>query len=206
MNTNRPSGSSSIDCDSGVPISGRTSPTGTYEILKVNADGSLPGLPASETQVPSLVLPGTTTTNPPGILIAGIMLIYEQITPTNPLTAGLYQGNPWIQFEATPTGAVNCAIVRVGSAMDSYILTRSLGFDDFQPTANDFLNGFAMWWHNLPLQDVGGGNAGIVTQITQEKNFVLTAGDYKVLYWVHTDITITNPTTLFGFSQFNKLG
>jgi len=206
VNTQKPTGSTAIQCDPGTPISGRTSDTGTYQILKVNPDGSLPFGGAIETQVPTTSTPLATTIPVPGLKASGICCIYDLITPTQPILDGIYKVNPMIVLEANPTGAFNCALVKVGSTIDAYINTRVLGVDGFTPTINDFLTGFAIWWHALPIQTMGGGNEGFAQLNAQDKTVRLEAGNYRIFFWIETAITTISPTAFVSFSEFTKIG
>ncbi len=76
----RPDGSTAIQCDAGTPIMGRTSTTGTYQILKVNADGSIAGLPSpiADASVYYSLTPNITP-SPIGAMAGGTAILYADI-------------------------------------------------------------------------------------------------------------------------------
>jgi hypothetical protein len=205
VSNNRPSGSTAKACDAGIPISGRTSTTGTYEILKVNADGSLPlaangafvtGVPTSETPKAG-VNPST------GVKAVDLVLAYDLVTPT-PITAGLYQINPFFICNATVLGAVDIMLIKDASPLDSYTAARVPFVDGFSPSISDFAGGFAVFFHNNTNQNMGGNNA-LAYNRSNETTVYLEAGSYKLLVKVHTAITMTAGAVFSGFYSFNQL-
>jgi hypothetical protein len=207
VNNTRASGSTSIQCDAGVPISGRTSDTGVYNILKVNADGSLPtGLvPEATTNVPYLNSPRVSVLNPVGAFTANTLAFYESVTLA-PIVSGVYQLIPMWICATNSAGAVNFALIQTGSAMDTYTSTRNVGTDSFTPAITDFASGFACWWDNNALQVIGStGSRGTAGLNTQQKEVHLDAGSYKLLVWVHTAFTTSSPIVNAGFLNFTKI-
>lgn len=205
VNNQKPAGTTAKQCDPGTPIMGRTGDTGQYQILKVNADGSLPGISIQDTQTPNTLIPQATSIPIPGLKAVGVCLLYEDITQISALTDGIYRMNPQVITNANPGGVINLALVKIGTTMDTYINTRNLGIDGFTPIINDFTTGFAMFWHNQPMQDIGGGNVGLAQLNASDRVVRLSAGTYKLFAWVHTAITTVSPTTFVGFSEFTKI-
>ena len=207
VNNTRASGSSSIQCDAGVPISGRTSDTGVYNILKVNADGSLPtGLvPESAGNVPYYGTPRASTLNPIGAFAVNTLVFYESITFA-PIVDGLYQIQPQFICASNSAGAVNFALIKTGSAMDTYTTTRVVGTDTFVPSITDFSAGFSAYWDNAVLTAIGStGSRGTGALVIQQKDVYLDAGSYKLLIWVHTTFTTSSPIIYTGFTTFTKI-
>jgi hypothetical protein len=205
VSNNRPSGSTAKACDAGIPIVGRTSSTGVYEILKVNADGSLPlaangtfitGVPTSDTPNSG----GNPTT---GIKAVDLVLAYDLVTPI-PLTAGLYKINPFFICSATVLGAVDIMLIKDGSPLDAYTTGRAPFIDGFSPTITDFADGFAVFFNNVANVNMGGNNA-LSYNRSNETTVYLEAGSYKLLVKVHTAITMTAGAIYSGFYNFSKL-
>lgn len=205
VNNQKPVGTPAQQCDPGVPVMGRTGDTGTYQILKVNADGSLPGISIQDTQTPNTLVPLATAIPVPGLKGVGTTLLYEDITVIAPITDGIYRVNPQVITNANPGGAINLALVKIGSTIDTYILTRNIGIDGFNPVITNFTTGFAMFWHNQAMQELGGGQVGLAQPNANDRIVRLTAGTYKLFAWVHTAITTVSPTTYVGFSEFTKI-
>jgi hypothetical protein len=206
VSNNRPSGSAALACDAGIPIVGRTSSTGTYEILKVNADGSLPfassngtfvsGVPTSDTPIA-----GANPTT--GIKAVDLVLAYNLVTPT-PLTAGVYRINPFFICSATVLGAVDMMLIKAGSPLDAYTATRAAFVDGFSPSITDFADGFAVFFNNVANVNMGGNNA-LAYNRTNQIDVYLEAGSYELLVKVHTAITMTAGAVYSGFYNFALL-
>ena len=207
VSNNRPSGSSALSCDAGIPIVGRTSSTGTYEILKVNADGTLAGATVSpSTVVPYSVAPTAYPLAPVAAKAAGIILYYDSVT-TSALTDGLYKITPFYMLDTlTAAPSVSIVLVRAGSTLDAYCNTRSVGADGFTPNPTDFASGYACFWDNNPLQTLSSTNMKSTAMLTtQTKEVYLKAASYKLLVFVHTAVTPQSSTSYVGFSQFTKI-
>lgn len=202
---NRPSGSSAKSCDAGIPIVGRTSSTGVYEILKVNADGSLP-LAANGTFVSGVPTPSTptATANPlTSVKPAGLVLAYNAVNVA-PITAGLYEINPFFICNASVAGSVNFMLIKSGTPLDVYATGRAPFTDSFTPGITDFQTGYAAFWHNVTNQALGGNNV-LAYNRDNKQSVYLEAGIYWLLIYVHTDITMNAGANYFGFYTFNQL-
>jgi hypothetical protein len=205
VSNNRPSGSTAKACDAGIPIVGRTSSTGVYEILKVNADGSLP-LAANGTFVSGVPTSDSPTAgaNPTtGVKAVDLVLAYNLVTPT-PLTAGLYKINPFFICSATVLGAVDIMLIKQGSPLDAYTSTRAPFADGFAPSIGDFADGFAVFFNSVTNVNMGGNNA-LAYNRSNETTVYLEAGSYYLLVKVHTAITMTAGAIYSGFYNFTQL-
>ena len=207
VSNNRPSGSTALSCDAGIPIVGRTSSTGTYQILKVNADGSLAIGGAASALVPYSLTPTAYPLAPVAAKGVGIIVYYDQVTSAA-LTAGLYTINPTYQVDTlTVGGAVNFMLIKAGTPLDAYTSTRNVGVDGFTPAATDFQSGCGLFWHNNPLQIISSTNIqGTSNLNTTAKNVYLEAGIYKLLVYVHTAFTNASSTSYIGFTEFTQIG
>lgn len=209
VSNNKPSGQSSKACDAGIPIVGRTSPNGTYEIIKVNADGSLAGAaisPITNAGIPYSLTPSAYPLAPPALKAAGVIVYYNQVT-TTALTAGLYRINPFYMVDTlTATPAVNFILVKKGSTLDAYCSSRVVGSDGFTPAVTDFVTGYGALFHNCPLETISTANMkGTANLNATEKVIQLEAGDYALLVYVHTAFTNATPTSYVGFTEFAKI-
>lgn len=205
VSNNRPAGSTAKSCDAGIPIVGRTSATGVYEILKVNSDGSLP-LAANGTYVTGVPTPQTpnSTANPvTGVKPVDLVLAYNAIVGS-PVTAGLYKINPFFICEATVLGSVNMFLVKQGTPLDLYTLSRNPFVDGFAPLITDLAGGYTAAWHNVANQSIG-GNIALSYNRSNELDVYLEAGIYWLLVTVHTNITMTAGANYQGFYTFNQL-
>jgi hypothetical protein len=205
VSNNRPAGSTAKSCDAGIPIVGRTSSTGVYEILKVNSDGSLP-LAANGTFITGVPTPQTpnSTANPiTGVKAVDLVLGYQAIN-TSPVTAGIYKINPFFICSATALGAVNFMLIKGGTPLDVYTVSRNPFVDGFAPSINDFNLGYTAFWHNVVNQNMGGNNA-LAYNRSNELEVYLEAGIYWLLITVHTNITMNAGANYSGFYTFNQL-
>ena len=204
---NRPDGSQAIQCDAGTPIMGRTSTTGTYQILKVNSDGSIAGLPSpiADSGCVYECTPGVIP-SPMGAFAGGVTLMYTDVITTS-INAGSYTIAPfWGAMLSTTGGAVSFALIKVGSSMDAYCSSLLLGTDAFAPTITLAFNGMAQAWHNISVDAIGTiagfsystGNANVL-----EKQCYLESGTYKMAVICHTAFTTATPFMAIGLSVAN---
>jgi hypothetical protein len=204
---NKPSGSTAVQCDAGIPIMGRTADTGVYQIIKVNPDGSIASPAAYIPNTTDLALPVANPLNPVGAFAAGIILYYN---PSNVgfvadiTVAGIYVVRPFFMFQYTVLGAVNFALIQSGTPLDAYAGTRNIGTDSFAPSITDVSQGLGYVWHNIANQQVGGQIGKSVFNNNQQFEIFLEAGIYKLLVTCHTALTTGSPTTYVGFETFYK--
>ena len=204
----RPDGSTAIQCDSGTPIMGRTSTTGTYQIMKVNADGTIAGLPSpiADASVFYSLTPNPYL-SPIGAMAGGTAIAYADLITTS-IDAGCYIFSPQYVVQATTTGgAVTMILVKVGSVLDTYCGSLNLGTDAFQPSTGNVSNGFAQIWHNVPLHSLG-TIAGVSTTTANSnvlnKNVYLESGTYKLMVISHTAFTIGSPMVYVSLNFGNN--
>ena len=202
---NRPSGSPAILCDAGIPIVGRTSTTGVYEILKVNADGSLAGFPANVTSVDvSYISSANANSYPlnPALHAAGQLVAYVNVV-TAAITEGLYRITPYYQVDCPFGAAVNFFIVKNGSAADVYLSTLAIGTDGYNPNVAQ-LDGVYSFYYNAIVQPVGSGTVSMAVNVLSQDVY-LASGTYKVAVVAEAAFTNGSPTTTIGLQQFLKI-
>lgn len=200
---NRPSGSPAILCDAGIPIVGRTSTTGVYEILKVNADGSLAGLPVnvSNADVSYIDNPVSYPLNP-ALHTSGQLVGYSYIV-LPAIVEGLYRITPFYQVDCPFGAAINFFIIKTGSAADAYASSLAIGTDAYNPTVAQ-LDGVYGFYYNAIVQPVGSGTVSMTVNVSSQDIF-LTAGTYQLACVAEAAFTNGTPTTTFGVQQFLKL-
>lgn len=206
ISNNKPSGYQSIDCDAGIPISGRTASNGSYQILKLSDTGSLlvqSGVGASSVQYQIESNVGTPT-GAIGGKVAGIFLGNFNVI-TTAISSGWYTISPSFIAEASSGGAVTLILIKIGSTLDTYAGTLAGGTDAFTPSLADIsAGGIACLWHTLPLTNrlstsimsATGGNAN-----TLEKTVYLEAGSYNLAVVVDTAITTAGTGQIFASLQ-----
>lgn len=199
---NRASGSTAVLCDAGIPIVGRTSPTGVYEIIKVNADGSLAAPSVTIPTFSDLITPTANVLAPSGAFAATVIIAYDPSFVTV-ATAGNFIIRPFFMANLTVLGAVNMYVVKSGSPLDAYITTRAIGVDAYSPAITDYSNGLAAAYHNVVNQNVGGSiGKTFVLNTTAQTEYFLEVADYKLLVVVHTALTTGSTTIYNGYESF----
>lgn len=202
VSNNKPSGFQSIDCDAGVPIMGRTASDGSYQIFKVNSDGSLPFASSLADTGTAYALSPANIPSVLGAFAGGVLIDYIDVITTS-IDAGAYTISPFYGLNAsTSGGAVSIALIKVGSNMDSYTSGLIVGTDAFSPPITIAFGGIAQFWHNLALNPYG-SLAGIsiatgTNNTILEKTQYLEAGTYKIAVICHTAFTKGNPVSTAG--------
>lgn len=202
MNNLKQSGSAAVQCDPGLPISGRSADAGSYNILRVNPDGSTgtqsayagsrwiqtpgaiavtPGSPASETYL------GNLAVNPSGTAIL----------------EGMYAINPTALWEGAAGGGLNFVIYAVGTPLDAYISGLTSG-NTFAPTSAQLSSGLAAFWHGVGAQLFGSG-LNVAYNRTNTLEAYLAAGTYNIAVITNGTVNFTAGTLLMGFYQFARL-
>lgn len=201
---NRPSGSSAKSCDAGIPIVGRTSSTGVYEILKVNADGSIAtgGSPVSDTIVPYAPTP-TATATPGGAIGTGVLLANINAVTTT-IDAGNYRINPLIIYDGITGGSINFMLIKQLSAISTYAGTRAPFIDSFSPSMNDLVTGVSGFWHGSTIQQLAGTTQTAYNR-SNAQTFYLESGIYDLIVYVDGGITQNAGFQFVGFWEFTKL-
>ena len=199
----RPDGSTAIQCDAGTPIMGRTSTTGTYQILKVNADGSLPGNASPLPLANYLAFNSIFTTFPPGTPGVNVLVQKVSLFSGNPITeSGLYRLNPTCVFSGSGTGGIDFILYPVGYAIETYIDGLTPGTDAFNPTIFDTI-GVTAFWHNTAVQNFGVNNK-IAYNRDNSFDVYLDSGSYKLAIISSGGITYTGQGFV-GFYEFSKI-
>jgi len=205
---NKATGYTAKECDAGIPISGRTSDTGTYEIIKVNPDGSLaisggggvtplPNanyLQSNPVLLSQPFIPGTAN-----IFVGSVGLFGG-----NSISAGLYRINPTGIFSASGSGGLNFILYSQFSAIETYISFLTPGVDQFQPNSLS-VGGTAAYWHNIALQNYG-NFLKIAYNRQNSLDLYLTAGAYRMA--IITDaggINMIPDNAQIGFYEFSKI-
>ena len=201
---NKATGYTAKECDAGIPISGRTSDTGTYEILKVNADGSI----ATQSAMPPAI--GYLGTNAVAIVLpafappANTYLGSVQLNGGNLIAAGLYRINPTFTWSGAAGGGVSFILANNSQIMGGYIASLP-PLNAFAPTIGDLQNGFYGYWHNTATQILG-GNMMITYNRSQSLDVYLDAGFYTMALVTDGAFVSNGPGGFFGFYEFTKLG
>ena len=199
---NKATGYTAKECDAGIPISGRTGDTGTYEIIKTLADGTLAGFPSPITNG-SLMLSTPTFSGSPG---AGPFAANTFIANGASLTiteSGIYRLNPVILIDGPPGSSVNIALYNPASSLGTYIAGLIPG-NAFNPTAADLATGLAYYQHNNGLV-----NFGTTFSSTFNRNnsfeLYLTPGVYLIAIISDGGLTFTGPSIFSGFYEITKI-
>jgi hypothetical protein len=210
LSNNKPSGYQSINCDAGVPISGRTASNGSYQILKVSDAGALlVQSTVDATGVNYNIENSAPVTIGTGLIGAGVYLFTVSVTTVS-LSAGTYTISPSVFMEGAGTGSISLILADSSSLLVGYSATLNSGIDAFAPTVvPSFVSGVACVWHNLPLNALGtggvitatGGNANVL-----EKTVYLQAGNYTLIGFVDTAINITGAFSKIGLQGLMQVG
>lgn len=210
FNNSFPQGSQLQDCSAGSPIGGVDS-NNIFRLLHLTANGNI-AVQSAATQVNTYysVLGGVAATSgATGLKAAGVILAYQNVVYD--LVTGVYTFRPYFLQDQNTGGAVNQVLVKEFSILDTYINTRIVGSDAFTPSITDFSAGVGAIWHNLVMQDIGTGSTSFALNTTNnvdnmEQTAYLTAGNYKLLTFVHTAIT-TGPTATnySGLQYINQI-
>lgn len=203
---NKATGYTAKECDAGIPISGRTGDTGTYEIIKVNADGSL-AVNTGPTPITGLgtgnigvggFLTNVFNTQQPQYTYLG----YGYITPTA-ITAGLYRITVGYNIAATaPAGGINFLLVN-----DASPVAGSLGmlFPGNILSFNLNAPGIYGQWVNVLSNQLNGQIRTSVTSANHTQDIYLDAGLYQMHVVANAAINFTANSGYYGLYEFSKL-
>lgn len=208
VNNTKPSGTNAIPCDAGTPVMGRTSPTGVYEIIKVNAAGEI------VTSALNTFLPGTAAyigTNPaqltlvPGAPAANTFIGFAPVNALITIDEGIYSVNPAFIFDNGGVNAGGCSFMlyKDGSTVDAYITTLP-PFNAFAPGIANLLTGVFGYWHNSANQLMG-GNVSQSYNRTNTQHLYLESGIYKIAVITDGAMNIGASPGLLGFYEFTKI-
>lgn len=201
---NKPSGYSSKDCDAGLPVSGRTSPTGEYEIIKVNADGSVctTNLAPIDTSSAYLGINPTYLSLTPGAPTTNTFLGYASVTANN-ITAGVYRINPTFVYQGSPGGGISFVLYKDTTALGVYVSALPFG-NAFAPALGDIQTGLCAYWHNTTSQAFG-TNLQIAYNRNNSIDVYLDAGIYYMAIITDGAVVITNTNGRYGHYEFTKI-
>jgi hypothetical protein len=199
---NKPTGYTGKQCDSGIPISGRTS-SYDYQIIKVNPDGSLVSgvsyLAGTGNYIMNNAQPvGIVGGAPPSTTYLG------SIPVGGTITAGSYTINPVLLYDGGAGGGISFLLYKQSTTIDTYI-SGLAPFNLFLPSIANLSTGLSGYWHNTVSQQIGGT---IFTSYNRNNTLTcyLDAGNY-LLAIITDGATIFNAGVgLAGFYEFNKIG
>lgn len=200
LSNNKPSGFQSYECDAGTPISGRTSSSGSYQILKVNSDGSINNATADLQAL-------YTGYNATAIATAGIA------PPTNTFIGksnsisvndGQYQINPTFIYTGGAGGGISFILYKSFTNLDTYINTLTPFTDTFQATAPDIASGLYGFWHNTASQALG-SNLQSSYNRNNTNSLYLTTGQYYIAVITDGATVFNAGIGLIGFYEFLKI-
>jgi hypothetical protein len=199
---NKPSGFASVECDSGTPVCGRTATNGSYQILKVNQDGTLNT--TSQTVAPAEYLQfANPITVPTGALAANTYIASLELGAYD---SGIYKINPAFIFNGATTGGISFLLYNTLGEMFTYVNGLIQGAA-FAPTiANVAPNGgVAAYWHNTAVQSFG-----TILEISYNRNntleVFLDTGSYYIAIISDGAVNITTSSALFGCIEVSKIG
>jgi hypothetical protein len=208
VSNNKPSGFSSKECDSGIPVSGRTADNGTYQILKLLPNGISANQFPIATQYVGLpqivfgVAPATVTAGRYLGILPSILTIPQR---------GVYDIEPYVQLNCTGTPIIDIIMTSVSSGLTTYASTIVAGTDPFSPTFTDFAlvdSGFI--FDDVPLLPVSATNDIQRSDLQSGQRagkyhkFFMEPGDYAFILVARNGFTILSPQTLAGFNFINQ--
>jgi hypothetical protein len=200
LSNNKPSGFQSYECDAGTPISGRTSSSGSYQILKVNSDGSINNATA-DTQA---LYTGYNTTSIATIGVAPPNLTFIGKSNSISISDGQYQINPTFIYTGGAGGGISFILYKSFTNLDTYINTLTPFTDTFQATAGDVATGLYGYWHNTASQ---GFSTSLQTSFnrTNTQSLYLTTGQYYIAIITDGATVFNAGVGLIGFYEFLKI-
>jgi len=201
LSNNKPSGFQSYECDAGVPISGRTNTTGSYQILKVNSDGSINNA-TPDTQA---LYTGYNTTSIATIGVSPVNLTFVgKSNPINIQNSGQYQVNPTFIYTGGAGGGISFILYQDGSVLNAYINSLTPFTDTFQATATDIASGLYGYWHNTVVQAF---SVSLRTSFNRDNtnSLYLTAGTYYIAIITDGATVFNAGVGLIGFYEFLKI-
>ena len=201
ISNNKPSGYQSINCDAGVPISGRTSDTGSYQILKLNADGSITS--ASPVAISQYIgVSGTGIGVPAGIPPSNTYVGSSQ--PISVTETGLYSINPTFVYTGNAGGGISFILYKDTTALWGYISTLP-PFNAFASNIGDVATGLFGYWHNTASQ-IFSSNLMSSFNRNNVQNLYLTTGNYYLAVTTDGAVSFNAGAGIVGFYEFTKIG
>lgn len=200
---NKATGYTAKACDAGIPISGRTGDTGTYEIIKTLADGTIAGFPSplnapiySGTNLSFFAVPGGL---PPANTYLGSAVAAFAVTEN-----GQYLVNPVFIYPGATGGGISFVLYKTTTTLDAYISTLP-PFNAYAPTMADITTGLFGYWHNSTSQNFG-TNLMFAYNRNNALSVNLTNGLYNIAAITDGATNITPGVAAIGFDEFTKIG
>jgi hypothetical protein len=205
MNITKPSGSASIQCDAGTPMSGRTGNTGTYEILNLLPGGAIP---TGANITANYVNPPIPIALPPGGALGVNVIIGVVSSVITILENGLYNLQPFVLFTSS-TGAgstISIILTNATSNLSAYALGLVPYTDTFNPN-NIQLSGVDSGYSYGPITLETYGTASRRSNINanQMKNYYYNAGTYNAILVARAAFSVTSPNAYFGFEVAQRI-
>jgi len=206
MNTTKPSGSASIQCDAGTPISGRTGDTGTYEILNLLPGGAI----AQGVNITAnYVNPPIPITLPPGGVLATNVIIGVVSSVITIPESGLYNLQPFVLFSGATgggTSSISIILTNAASTLSAYASGLIPYSDGFNPN-NTQLSGVDTGYSYGPilLEVYGTASRRSNLNVTHIKNYYYNAGTYNAILVCRNAFTVTSPNAYFGFEAAQRI-
>jgi hypothetical protein len=199
---NKATGFTAKACDPGIPISGRTDDTGTYEIIKTLADGTIAGFPNALTGAIYIGYNFSTFGVPGGLPPANTYLGSSSAIAVT--TAGQYNVNPILIYPGNPGGAISFVLYKDVSNMATYFSTLP-PFNAFSPNTTDVSAGMYGYWHASTSQQFGGQ-----LMYSYNRNNTLSVnlgvGTYYLAAITDGAVSTNAGAALIGVTEFAKIG
>jgi len=202
---NRNVGTSTKDCDAGLPIAGRTggSSTDSYQIIKTTNDGTLAGFPLFNNYggVPyagsnfnTFAVAGGA---PPSQTFLGKTLSFAIDID------GQYNLNPILIYPGASGGGISFVLYREFSALYTYI-NALIPLNAFNPSSTDINDGLHGYWHNSVSQAIGNT---LMQSYNRNNNLScnLITGTYFLAAITDGATNINVGVAQIGFNEFVKI-
>jgi hypothetical protein len=184
-----------------LPITGRSSDTGQYNIARINQDGSLGTVGAAGGI--NLISPAAIVT-PIGLIAANTVVNFTgAIASGAALLEGMYRVNPTAIWQGTGGGSLNFILYKTGTPFDTYAGSVGSG-NIFTPSLTDLQGGVAGYWHTVAGVAIG-SQAFIAYNRNNALDLYLEGGNYNLLIVTDAAITTTLSPMLVGFLSFARL-
>lgn len=201
---NRNVGTSTKDCDAGLPIAGRTggNVTDSYQILKLTNDGTLAGFPTAVGGLPYsgffLNTFAVTGGAPPANTYLGSSNSFGVTSD------GQYNVNPILIYPGAAGGGISFVLYKDGTDLWTYI-NGLVPLNAFNPTSTNVANGLYGYWHNSASQGFGGTLMQSYNR-TNTLSTYLTTGTYYLAAITDGATNIAVGVAQIGFNEFVKIG
>ena len=198
---NKATGYTAKECDAGIPISGRTGDTGTYEIIKTLADGTLAGFPSATSGANYVGFNLSFFAVPGGLPAANTYLGSSSAFTIS--ENGQYNVNPLFIYPGAAGGGISFVLYKDVTTLGTYFSTLP-PFNAFQPLITDVASGMFGYWHNSASQAFG-GNLMISYNRSNTLSVNLTVGTYYIGVVTDGAINIGAGVAGVGVNEFLKI-